>query len=89
MINEILKIINAWDPVNIKNITPMDEYYNEAKDIADFLKNNESVNENELAFQINKIFIKWFGKDVCSLKNDELRSVANKILSVYLMYNKK
>ena len=46
MFQEILKIINSWDPIGIKNITPEDEYSFEVQEIAEFLEKNKNFNED-------------------------------------------
>lgn len=46
--NDIKKIINKWDPLEIRNISFQNEYSNEIKRIQDeFLKNKTIKNLNE------------------------------------------
>lgn len=79
MKDEILKIINEWDPIGIKNVTPDDEYSYEVEDICVFFNKNKNIDVNALKEKIDEIFIKWFGADIYS-GQDSSEQVAKKII---------
>jgi hypothetical protein len=59
----VKKIIDEWDPIDLLNMgCPVDEYDPEIREIVQLLRNINSV--DELAIEINKVFIKWFGEDL-------------------------
>jgi hypothetical protein len=56
-------VIDEWDPIGLLDMgCPVDEYDPEIRDIVQLLRNINSV--DELAIEINKVFIKWFGEDL-------------------------
>ncbi len=81
--NEIITIINQWDPINFFPFAPKDEYFPEIKKIMHFIKEKEQLTEAELGQYINKIFINNYGEDV--YKSDILKctEIAHLILSDY------
>jgi hypothetical protein len=59
----VKEIIDEWDPIGLLNMgCPIDEYDPEIRDIVQLLRNINSV--DELAIEINKVFIKWFEEDL-------------------------
>ncbi|WP_157886506.1 DUF1871 family protein [Planococcus versutus] len=54
----VKSIIDEWDPINLLDFCPEDEYTPEIKDIAALLPDVKSV--DELALKIRQVFIKWF-----------------------------
>lgn len=66
--NQIIEIVNLWDPIGLFPMAPKDEYEAECKEIYRFLENNKKIKEKELAEKINDIFSKRFGVDVYNSK---------------------
>lgn len=62
--NQIIEIINLWDPIGLFPMAPKDEYETECKEIYHFGESNMEVTEVELSKKINDIFIKGFGVEV-------------------------
>ena len=74
--NDIKKIINKWDPLEIRNISFQNEYSNEIKRIQnEFLKNKTIKNLNE---KIKKIFKESYNGLYISSEEKELE-IAKKI----------
>ena len=74
--NDIKKIINEWDPLEIRNISFQNEYSNEIKRIQnEFLKNKTIKNLNE---KIKKIFKEAYNGLYISSEEKELE-IAKKI----------
>lgn len=71
------QIINQWDPMNLLSHAPDDEYEEEIILINDFLAQTKDV--DQVANEINTIFIKMFGADFKNGYNDCLE-IAKKIL---------
>lgn len=80
MYQDIGKIINEWDPVDLFPMAPKDEYKKEISDIVDICEKNVSISEMELSTLIKMIFENSFGKELI-FKSNELE-IAKKIISV-------
>lgn len=81
--NEIMNLINEWDPIGFFPMAPKDEYINEIREIENFLQNNTSLYIEILAKKINDIFKESFGDDVYIEKIDTCKLVAQKILETH------
>lgn len=79
--DEILEILNSWDPVDLFPMAPKDEYIEEGKKIEEYIKNN-MVTMEELANEINNIFKKSFGTDVYKKDVKACLKVAEKLLAM-------
>ena len=80
MKNYISKIINEWDPVGIKTITPDDEYEWETSQIEAAIMQNANITEKELAEVIKNIFDVAFD-GVFGVSKKEIDKIASKILT--------
>ncbi|RSL28923.1 DUF1871 family protein [Salibacterium salarium] len=59
----VKEVINDWDPLGLLDMgEPDDEYVPEIRDVVHLLSNIKSV--DELAVEIHKVFVKWFGEDL-------------------------
>ena len=81
MRNIICKIINEWDPVGIKSLTPDDEYIVEVNEIESAILKDMNISEKSLSEIISTIFIKNFGKDVFVSSSKDVEKIASKILA--------
>lgn len=82
MKKEIAQVINNWDPIGIKNLSPEDEYLYEIEEIEVFLNNTEKVNVETLANEIDRVFKKWFGEEIFVSNGEEIKQVAQEIISI-------
>jgi len=81
---DILEIINEWDPIGFFPMAPKDEYDNEIKKIYEFVQSNSNLQIELLAETINKIFMETFGKDVYDGDIETCIAVAKRILNCHL-----
>lgn len=81
MRNIICKIINEWDPVGIKPLTPDDEYIVEVSEIESVISKDMNISEKSLSEIISTIFIKNFGKEVFVSSSKDVEKIALKILA--------
>ena len=58
--DEIISIINEWDPINLLNICPTDEYLPEIKQIVSVISKNNKMNYIDLGKIIYDIFVNFF-----------------------------
>lgn len=79
--NEIIKIINEWDPIKLFPLAPKDEYEVEAYKISKLLENPE-IKEDELAEGIYEIFCEAFDISVFMAKKEECREIALKLIAI-------
>ncbi len=80
-LENILKIINAWDPVGLLNLhSPNDEYADEVEKIRKICDTNISC--CELGKKIQEIFIQSFGNDVFINSTKECIDIAKKIKNI-------
>ena len=61
--DEIISIINEWDPINLLDICPTDEYQPEIKQIASVISRNNKMNYIDLGKIIYGIFVDSFGEE--------------------------
>lgn len=80
--DEILGILNNWDPIDLFPMAPKDEYIEEAKKIYKYIK-NDIVSIEELTNEINRIFKNSFGTDVYNEDIGSCLKVAEKILNIF------
>lgn len=75
----ILKIVNNWDPVNLLcSGCPNDEYFFEVKQISELV--SKGITEENLAAEINNIFLKAFGKDDFLVNESQCYDIAVEII---------
>ena len=58
--NEIKEIINLWDPMELMDFCPEDEYETEVKGIRNLVVNNKNIDKKSLAQEIRNIFEYYF-----------------------------
>jgi len=75
----IMTIINDWDPIELFPMAPADEYISEIEKIQEVLKLNNYITIEQLASEINNIFLRTFGDDVYTKNLDECKKIASKI----------
>ena len=80
--DEIISIINEWDPINLLDICPTDEYQPEIKQIASVISRNNKMNYIDLGKIIYGIFVDSFGEEF-KKDIDECNDIAVKILKIY------
>jgi len=79
---KMLKIINAWDPIELFPMAPEDEYIYEVKEICKYISSESNVNVEGLAEKINDIFTERFGEDVYQKDIESCVELAEKILNI-------
>ncbi|MDF2884630.1 MAG: hypothetical protein K0R54_5199 [Clostridiaceae bacterium] len=77
----IRTIINDWDPIGLFPMAPGDEYISEIEKIQEVLKLNNYITIEQLAFEINNIFLKAFGDDVYTKSLNECKKIAAEIIN--------
>jgi hypothetical protein len=77
----IMTIINDWDPIGLFPMAPADEYISEIEKIQQALKLNNYITIEQLAFDINNIFLKSFGNEVFTKSLDECKKIALEIIN--------
>ncbi|MBP3285056.1 MAG: DUF1871 family protein [Clostridia bacterium] len=80
--DEIIKVINEWDPIGFFPLAPKNEYFNEVKCIYDFMQQNQDIRIEKLAAKINEIFLHAFGTEIYNTDMEACKIVAEKILNV-------
>lgn len=78
--NEIMEIINEWDPIELFPMAPTDEYIFEVKKILSFINQYNNCSDKELSEYINFIFLSRFGNDIYTVDGLMCLNVAKKIL---------
>ena len=76
----IASIINEWDPIGIKTITPDDEYDLESSQIESAILENANITEKELAEVIKNVFDVSFDS-VFAASKKEIDKISSKILT--------
>ena len=76
-------MIHSWDPIGLFPIAPKDEYYDEVKLIMKFVEQHKDIETEGLENEIKSIFLRMFGDDIYSGKNQE-HEIASKILKCLL-----
>ena len=79
--DEILLVVNEWDPIGFFPMAPKDEYINEIKKIYEYLNVSQDITEEKLAKKINEIFLMSFGSDVYVEDTEECLRVAKDIIN--------
>lgn len=77
--NRIMEIINEWDPMGLFPLAPEDEYDFEVNDIEKVISENPKISKEELAQNIDEIFLRWFN-GIYESDLESCRKVAEKIL---------
>ena len=72
MYERIKEIIDNWDPYDLLDFAPDDEYSSEIREIAEYLNKNKSVNEESFKKFIENLF------DFEDIKEDK-RNIENLI----------
>ncbi len=80
--NNIRKIINEWDPINLFPYAPDDEYSVEIEMIKEGIK--KVNNQEELTALIQEIFISQFGNDYFDFSIEESKNISKKIYELML-----
>lgn len=75
----ICRIINKWDPIDLIEITPQDEYSSEIKEIIGRIENATNIQVEDLSSIIYDVFCKNFDQLFIKSKQECL-IVASKIL---------
>jgi len=78
----LTQIINEWDPIGLRSITPDDEYNEEIQEIKSFLLKNKNINTDMLGLKIYDIFLQSFNQDVFTCSITECKLIALKILDL-------
>ena len=76
--NDIKKIINEWDPINLLYISPEDEYETEIREIRNKALISD-INTKKLLLEIKNIFKDYFFDDYNSIEEIEYE-ISSKIL---------
>ena len=77
--NEIKEIINLWDPMELMDFCPEDEYETEVKGIRNLVVNNKNMDKKSLAQEIRNIFKYYFSNEYKSKQEIE-EDIASKII---------
>lgn len=67
------KIIDGWDPYDLLDFAPDDEYSSEIKEIAEYFNSNKDIREDSLEKFVNDLF------DFEDIKEDK-RNIENLIM---------
>lgn len=73
MNERIKKIIDGWDPYDLLDFAPDDEYSSEIKEIAEYFNSNKDIREDSLEKFVNDLF------DFEDIKEDK-RNIENLIM---------
>lgn len=73
MYERIKKIIDGWDPYDLLDFAPDDEYSSEIKEIAEYFNSNKDIREDSLEKFVNDLF------DFEDIKEDK-RNMENLIM---------
>ena len=74
----VKEVVDQWDPIELLAFCPPDEYDIEAKSICAILR--KDINEDELAKEIQSIFIESFGSDTFDKNIHDCRVVARYLI---------
>lgn len=85
-IEDVTKVINVWDPIDLLSHAPKDEYEVEITLITDLLRQTNDV--GQVAKGIQKIFLDRFGGDVFKKNYQECLQIAMKLLNVKRKVNR-
>lgn len=73
MKNTIKELIDAWDPYDLLDFAPDDEYSSEIKEIAEYFNSNKDIREDSLEKIVKDLF------DFEDIKEDK-RNIENLIM---------
>lgn len=73
MKNTIKELIDAWDPYDLLDFAPDDEYSSEIKEIAEYFNSNKDISEDSLEKIVKDLF------DFEDIKEDK-RNIENLIM---------
>jgi hypothetical protein len=76
--NEVEKIINEWDPIDLLPIFPLDEYRDEILEIIELLKKARDI--NVVSMGIKKILSENFGDDVFRKTYEECLEIGRQLI---------
>ena len=79
--NDILLLINEWDPIGLFPMAPLDEYMPEVVEISKILDSSK-ISKEKLGQEINMIFLRKFGCDVYVEDIRKCIEIAQKILEL-------
>lgn len=74
----LVEIINRWDPIDLMDCSPDDEYMGEIRLIAERI--NTNTDYEKLANDIKEIFIQSFGESLFDRGSNECVAIAKIIL---------
>ena len=77
--NDIKKIINKWDPLDLLYSSQEDEYETEIKAIRNLIINNKNISKKLLAKEIKKIFEYYF-LNLYNSKDETEINIATKLI---------
>lgn len=77
--NDIKKIINKWDPLDLLYSSQEDEYETEIKAIRNLIINNKNISKELLAKEIKKIFEYYF-LNLYNSKDETEINIATKLI---------
>jgi len=76
---DIKEIINSWDPMDLMEFCPEDEYETEIKGLRNLVVNNRNIDKKLLGQEIRKLFEYYFSNNYNSKKDIE-ENIASKII---------
>ena len=76
---DIKEIINLWDPMDLMEFCPEDEYETEIKGLRNLVVNNRNIDKKLLGQEIRKLFEYYFSNNYNSKKDIE-ENIASKII---------
>ena len=77
--NYLKEIIDRWDPMDLLNHAPNDEYHSEIEEIEGLINSSKDI--SELAEGIYKVFAKSFGENNFCMSRSECAVIAKKIIA--------
>lgn len=74
---DIKEIINSWDPMDLMEFCPEDEYETEIKGLRNLVVNNRNIDKKLLGQEIRKLFEYYFSNNYNSKKDIEENIASN------------
>ena len=81
MYDNLIEIINNWDPIELFPSAPQDEYELEVLEIIKIINQSKNLKVNVFGNEIRKIFLNYFGS-VFQSNIEECEEIAKQILDV-------
>ena len=78
LIDEVKKIIDRWDPIELRSFAPDDEYESEIMAVCELVASIKE--ESKLSEGIYDIFLKVFGEDTFRKSKEECLRIAREIM---------